>query len=361
MNLSGDIVVQLEQVCKHYPGAAAAALTPTSLEIRRGEFFSILGPSGSGKTTTLRMIAGFETPDSGRVILDGKDVTAVPPYHRHVSTVFQSYALFPHMTVEENVAFPLRMARADRNSIPSRVVEALELVEMSSFSARYPHQMSGGQRQRIALARALVARPSVLLLDEPLGALDLRLRQQMQHVLVKLQRELGITFVYVTHDQGEALSMSNRVVVMDTGRIKQLGSPQEIYFSPKDEFVARFIGKSNLFDIAIQQNGGGYSGRLGSSQFHLSGRPAPGAGRMSVRFESVDIVPVGGAGTKPFSIPGTVSDVLFLGSVVEVKVSTEVGDILAHVPANRARELGPGASIAVAFDPADATVFGAVA
>lgn len=359
MNSSGDVVVQLDQVCKHYPGAATAALIPTTLEIRRGEFFSILGPSGSGKTTTLRMIAGFETPDTGRVILDGKDVTAVPPYHRHVSTVFQSYALFPHMTVQENVAFPLRMSKADGKAIPSRVAEVLELVEMSSFAARYPHQMSGGQRQRIALARALVARPSVLLLDEPLGALDLRLRQQMQHVLVKLQRELGITFVYVTHDQGEALSMSNRVAVMDTGRIKQLGTPQEIYFSPNDEFVARFIGKSNLFDIAIHQSGSGHLGQLGNSQFALTGRTGTGAGRMSVRFESVDIVPREKADTKPISIPGTVLDVLFLGSVVEVKVDTEVGDILAHVPANRAKDLGPGTDICVAFDPADATVFGA--
>jgi spermidine/putrescine transport system ATP-binding protein len=355
---SGDFVVQLDNVTKHYPGAASAALLPTSIEIKRGEFFSVLGPSGSGKTTTLRMIAGFETPDSGRVLLDGKDVTSAPPYHRNVSTVFQSYALFPHMTVEENVAFPLLMTKTDKTQIAGRVSEALTLVEMSAFGARYPHQMSGGQRQRIALARALVGRPSVLLLDEPLGALDLRLRQQMQHVLVKLQRELGLTFVYVTHDQGEALSMSNRVAVMETGRIKQLGSPHDIYFSPNDEFIARFIGKSNIFDIQVEQTGKQQAGVLGGTRFALPKPISDKQARMSVRFESVDVEPKGKKKSMPVCFDGRVLDVLFLGSVVEIKAATDIGDVLAHVPAGRASALGPGAIVSVGFNPAEATVFG---
>jgi spermidine/putrescine transport system ATP-binding protein len=355
---SGDFVVQLDRVTKHYPGAASAALLPTSIEIRRGEFFSVLGPSGSGKTTTLRMIAGFETPDSGRVLLDGKDVTSAPPYQRNVSTVFQSYALFPHMTVEENIAFPLLMAKTDKAQIPGRVSETLALVEMSAFGVRYPHQMSGGQRQRIALARALVGRPSVLLLDEPLGALDLRLRQQMQHVLVKLQRELGLTFVYVTHDQGEALSMSDRVAVMETGRIKQLGSPHDIYFSPNDEFIARFIGKSNIFDIDVEQSGKEQAGVLGGARFSLPKPISDKRARMSVRFECVDVEPRGKKKSMPVCFDGQVLDVLFLGSILEIKAATAIGEVLAHVPAGRVGALGPGAAVSVGFNPADATVFG---
>lgn len=352
-----DDVVRLESVTKRYPGAAQAALEPTNLTIRRGEFFSVLGPSGSGKTTTLRLIAGFEAADSGRVILDGKDVTHVPPYQRTVNTVFQSYALFPHMTVAANVGFPLKMARdgADRDK---RIRQALELVEMGEYAERYPHQMSGGQRQRVALARAIVCRPPVLLLDEPLGALDLRLRQQMQHVLVELQRELGITFVYVTHDQGEALSMSNRVAVVDKGRIRQLGTPQDLYFQPQDEFVARFIGKSNIFDINVIGSGADRTGQLGDHHFELGADAALGKARLSLRFESVDIAVNGYKHEKPLNLEGVITDVLFLGNVFEVKVNTKAGEILACAPAHRGNSLSPGTKVTLGMDPKEGSVFG---
>jgi spermidine/putrescine transport system ATP-binding protein len=345
-------------VTKRYPGAVTAALLPTSLDIVRGEFFSVLGPSGSGKTTALRMIAGFEMPDSGRVILDGQDVTHVPPFKRDVSTVFQSYALFPHKTVAGNVGFPLEMANTPKSQIAPRVGEALSMVEMGAYGARYPHQLSGGQRQRIALARALVGKPKLLLLDEPLGALDLRLRQQMQHVLVQLQRELGITFVYVTHDQSEALSMSNRVAIVDGGRIRQLGTPQEIYFAPKDEFVAKFIGKSNLLDVTCEGPAGSRTASLGAARFAVPDSAGVGKARLSLRFESVDVVPAGSSLSKPLQIEGTVTDALFLGSVIEVKVHTAVGEILAHVAASRAMSLQPGAAVTIGMDPKDGALFG---
>ena len=357
MKQASDVVVALDGASKHYPGAAQPALKPTTLTIKRGEFFSVLGPSGSGKTTTLRLIAGFETPDSGRVVLDGRDVTDEPPYRRNVSTVFQSYALFPHMTVAANVGFPLLMAKVPAGDIKSRAAQALELVEMGSLAQRYPHQLSGGQRQRVALARALVGKPAVLLLDEPLGALDLRLRQQMQHVLVRLQRELEITFVYVTHDQSEALSMSNRVAIIDGGVIRQLDTPQNIYFAPKDEFIARFIGKSNIFDLAVEGSGATRTGILGPFRFPMPADTAPGRGRLSLRFECIEIANDAHRATKPFSFAGTVSDVLFLGSVVEVKVMTRAGEILAHAPAARAATLAPGTGVTLGFDPADGSFF----
>lgn len=357
MKQEPDSVVRLHEVTKRYPGAAQAALSPTSLSIARGEFFSLLGPSGSGKTTMLRLIAGFETPDTGQVELDGRDGTAEPPYRRPVSTVFQSYALFPHMTVDANVAFPLVMQKVPVADRPARVKRALELVEMGAFATRYPHQMSGGQRQRIALARAIVGQPSVLLLDEPLGALDLHLRQQMQHVLVELQRELGITFVYVTHDQGEALSMSNRVAVVEGGKIRQLGTPHELYFSPCDELVARFIGKSNLLDIQVSKDGSKSVGTLGDRKFGLKGNMAPGKCKLSLRFESVDVVPRKLKSAKPITLAGTIADVLFLGNVLEVKVDTPAGQILAYSPANRDTTLTPGMEVLVGIDPDDGCLF----
>jgi spermidine/putrescine transport system ATP-binding protein len=223
------------------------ALNDIDLEIRRGEFFSLLGPSGCGKTTTLNIIGGFIEPDEGEVLIDGKVVNRSPPYRRPVNTVFQSYALFPHMTVAQNVGFGLRMAGVRAGEIEQRTREALQLVSLADFGSRRPDQLSGGQQQRVALARALVNRPSVLLLDEPLGALDLKLRKQMQSELTRIQREVGITFIYVTHDQDEAMTMSDRIAVMNRGRVAQVGTPQEIYERPSSLFVADFIGASNVF------------------------------------------------------------------------------------------------------------------
>jgi putative spermidine/putrescine transport system ATP-binding protein len=236
----------LVNLTKHYGEVRAVA--GIDLEIEAGEFFTLLGPSGSGKTTTLRMIAGFEDPSAGTIELAGEDMAGVPPYARAVNTVFQDYALFPHMTVGENVAYGLRIARVDKTERVRRRDEALEMVRLPGYGERKPGELSGGQRQRVALARAIVNRPRVLLLDEPLGALDLKLREQMQSELKSIQGEVGITFVYVTHDQDEALTMSNRIAVFNGGRIEQVSSPVELYERPKTEFVASFVGTSNLLE-----------------------------------------------------------------------------------------------------------------
>src|SRR6187397_1970650 len=242
--------VRLESVEKNYGDVVAVA--GVDLEVRDGEFFSMLGPSGSGKTTTLRMIAGFELPTAGRILLHGADVTAIPPFDRDVNTVFQDYALFPDMTVGENVAYGLVVRKDPKADRLSRVTEALRMVRLEGYEKRKPSQLSGGPRQRVALARALVNRPRVLLLDEPLGALDLKLREEMQIELKAIQQEVGITFIYVTHDQEEALTMSDRLAVFNKGRIEQIGSPAEVYERPATRFVAGFVGTSNLLtgDVA---------------------------------------------------------------------------------------------------------------
>jgi spermidine/putrescine transport system ATP-binding protein len=241
-----EIDVRLERVSKHF--GDVAAVDDLSLDIEEGEFFSMLGPSGCGKTTTLRMIGGFEEPTYGTVFLGGRDVTNLPPYKRDVNTVFQSYALFPHLDVQENVAFGLRRRKVAKDEVVTRVRDSLRLVEMEGFEERKPGQLSGGQQQRVALARALVNHPKVLLLDEPLGALDLKLRKQMQLELKRIQQEVGITFIYVTHDQEEAMTMSDRLAVIRLGRIEQLGAPEDVYERPATEFVAGFLGASNLLD-----------------------------------------------------------------------------------------------------------------
>jgi spermidine/putrescine transport system ATP-binding protein len=247
----GEFAVELQDVVKRFTtpeGHEISAVNHVSMQICHGEFFSMLGPSGCGKTTSLRMIAGFEWPSEGEVYIDGKPQGRTPPYLRPVNTVFQNYALFQHMTVFENVAFGLEMEKVERNEIKRRVGEALAMVKLSGLERRYPRQLSGGQQQRVALARALVKRPKVLLLDEPLGALDLKLRKEMQLELKALQQEVGITFIYVTHDQEEALTMSDRIAVMNQGKVLQVGSPVEIYERPTTRFVADFIGESNFLE-----------------------------------------------------------------------------------------------------------------
>jgi putative spermidine/putrescine transport system ATP-binding protein len=238
--------VRFEGVTKRFGDVAAAQ--SVDLEVRQNEFFSMLGPSGSGKTTCLRMIAGFEQPSSGRIFLAGRDVTALPPYERDVNTVFQDYALFPHMTVGENVEYGLMVQRVPGEQRRSRAAEALQLVRLDGFEGRKPSQLSGGQRQRVALARALINQPAVLLLDEPLGALDLKLRQQMQVELKSIQQRVGLTFIYVTHDQEEALNMSDRLAVLNAGRIEQVGTPADVYEQPATGFVAGFVGVSNILE-----------------------------------------------------------------------------------------------------------------
>ena len=286
------------------------------LTIDNGEFFSLLGPSGSGKTTVLRMIAGFELPTGGAILLEGRDVTNTPPYERDVNTVFQDYALFPHMTVQQNVEYGLKVKGVGRAERHQRAGEMLEVVRLSTFGRRRPNQLSGGQRQRVALARALVNHPSVLLLDEPLGALDLKLREEMQVELKAIQREVGITFVFVTHDQGEALSMSNRVAVFNHGRIEQVGTPREIYDSPTTSFVAGFVGTSNVLSAEL------------SAQ--LLGVAAP----HSVRPERIRIVHEQVSDSE-VAVQGTVTDVQYLGADSRIRVRLDDGTpLLASVPSD---------------------------
>jgi spermidine/putrescine transport system ATP-binding protein len=249
-----DPVITVDHVVKRF--GDYVAVHDANFAIARGEFFSMLGPSGCGKTTTLRMIAGFEQPTSGRILLEGQDVSRVPPYRRNVNTVFQHYALFPHMSVYDNVAFGPRSRKVAPADVDKQVKDLLDVVRLAKFTARKPTQLSGGQQQRVALARALVNYPSALLLDEPLGALDLKLRQAMQIELKRIQREVGITFIYVTHDQEEALTMSDRIAVMNEGRVEQIGTPEEIYHSPSSVFVANFIGVANLIPAVVREAGG---------------------------------------------------------------------------------------------------------
>ncbi len=245
--MTEDVFVQLSNVCKVYD-QEDAVVNNLNLEIRKGEFLTILGPSGCGKTTTLRMIAGFETPTNGNIIIDGENITDKSPHQRPVNTAFQNYALFPHMNIFDNIAFGLKMKKVLKDEITKRVLEMLKVVRLEGYENRMPSQLSGGQMQRVAIARALINNPKVLLLDEPLGALDLKLRKQMQLELKYLQKNLGITFIFVTHDQEEALTMSDRIVVMNKGVIEQVGTPEELYERPKTKFVADFLGETNLLE-----------------------------------------------------------------------------------------------------------------
>jgi spermidine/putrescine transport system ATP-binding protein len=301
------------------------------------------------------LIAGFEKPDGGAVRLGGVDVTELPPNRRDVNTVFQNYALFPHLSVEENIAYPLQMRKVPRGDIKTRVSEALDLVDMGGFGKRLPHQLSGGQRQRIALARALVGRPKVLLLDEPLGALDLRLRQQMQHVLTSLQQRLRITFIYVTHDQGEALSMSNRVAIMNKGRIEQIGTPEDLYYAPKNEFVASFVGKSNLLKVDVGSHNGNFQSFLGDYGFKLPQARMSGAAKLVVRCESIGVSYESIQNGAP-GLPAVVKNVLFLGTGLEVSLDCNGTRLLALVPARRDRDLTVGDTVFCHFRADEAVV-----
>ncbi len=303
--------VQLESVEKSY--GDVRAVDGIELEVAHGEFFTLLGPSGSGKTTTLRLIAGFELPDAGRVLLKGVDVTRQPPFARDVNTVFQDYALFPHLTVEQNVAYGLKVKRVRRGERLKRAGEALQLVRLGGLQARKPSQLSGGQRQRVALARAIVNRPQVLLLDEPLGALDLKLRQEMQVFLKALQTELGMTFVYVTHDQEEALTMSDRLAVFNGGKIEQVGAPAEVYEHPDTEFVAGFVGVSNVLERT------------------LNGRPR----RFTVRPEKIHILEEHEPAEPGAEFEtGRIRDVVYVGMVTRYAVELDEGGELMVIRQN---------------------------
>ncbi|HUN93089.1 MAG TPA: ABC transporter ATP-binding protein [Burkholderiaceae bacterium] len=337
-------LLEIKNVARRF--GQTLAVDHVSLAIERGEFFTLLGPSGCGKTTLLRMIAGFDAPDNaregGRIVLNGEDLTDRPPEHRPVRTVFQSYALFPHMTVAANVAFPLKMARTPSAEIQRKVAEALENVRLDAFAARFPHELSGGQRQRVAIARALVTRPTVMLLDEPLAALDAKLREQMQIELINLQKEVGITFIYVTHDQTEALALSHRIAVMSQGRVEQLDEPSKIYSFPCNRFVADFLGQCNILDGRI----GAVDGErvdleldgIGAVQAAIPSCPAAGTrGALALRPEKVALDRPGVMPRDASNrIAGHVSDFLYSGDVTMYVVELPGGRRIEALRANSA-------------------------
>jgi spermidine/putrescine transport system ATP-binding protein len=364
----GAPVVQFVGVSKSF--GEVKAVDNVSFDIYRGEFFSLLGPSGCGKTTTLRLLAGFEEPDEGgQVRLLGETVNHQRPYERKVSMVFQNYALFPHLTVARNVAFGLEQRKTPKAEIEGRIRRALEMVRLKPdlFSHRMPSQLSGGQRQRVALARALVLEPAILLLDEPLGAIDLKLRKEMQLELKALNKQLGTTFIYVTHDQEEALTMSDRIAVMDNARVAQLGTPAEIYENPRTAFVAKFIGESNFFDGRVTDRRDGYWGvrQHGSeSAFRVPQQPGIkewGEVRIAVRPEWMDVF-------RPDSVPpgenalvGTIRDIIYLGGTMHVIVTVPgVGDVTVALR-NEGQLIKPlawkkGDTAAVAWLPEDCQI-----
>jgi spermidine/putrescine transport system ATP-binding protein len=353
------VEVRLVDVVKRF--GDFVAVDHINLEVKDGEFFSLLGPSGCGKTTTLRMIGGFEEPTSGLIELHGQDVTWLPPYQRNVNTVFQNYALFPHLNIYENVAFGLRRRGVNSAEVKSRVTEMLELVELPGYERRKPSQISGGQAQRVALARALINRPAVLLLDEPLGALDLKLRKQMQVELKRIQQEVGITFIYVTHDQEEAMTMSDRIAVMSSGRYEQLGDPEELYERPTTRFVAGFLGVSNLLQGSLEGTADDYAVvRLRSgSGIRVPRALATGGAdiEVGVRPEKIRLFSENGETPAGFNqLTGLVKDASYVGVSTQYIVETSSGEVITVYEQNVERtERGslhrPGETVRLGWSP----------
>jgi spermidine/putrescine transport system ATP-binding protein len=358
--MTTDADIRLERVTKRFQ--EVTAVDDLTLSIPRGAFYALLGPSGCGKTTTLRMVGGFEDPTAGRVFLGGDEVTQLPPYKRDVNTVFQSYALFPHLSVERNVSFGLERKRISKADVTTRVGEALEMVQLAGYGKRKPAQLSGGQQQRVALARALVNRPRALLLDEPLGALDLRLRKQLQIELKRIQKEVGITFVHVTHDQEEAMTMADTIAVMSDGQIEQAGNAAELYERPRTEFVANFLGVSNLVDARLRatQNGHTTAETHDGAMLHVpSDRIGPhgtDAVRIGVRPEKVTLSPVGSEVAGGMNVlRGTVMVASFLGVSIQYVIRAAGGEELTVVAQNldgaEPESLGAGREVQLTWDP----------
>ena len=319
--MMSDIILQLQQVKKSFDDAEI--IKGIDLAVNRGEFITLLGPSGCGKTTTLRIISGLESPDSGKVLLEGKDVTDAPPNKRDINTVFQNYALFPHMTVEDNVGYSMRIKRKSKAEIRSAVARVLDIVQLSGFEKRRPHELSGGQRQRIAIARAIINEPKILLLDEPLGALDLNLRRQMQIELKRIQKQLGITFIYITHDQEEAINMSDRIAVMRGGVFEQIGTPSDIYDRPLTGFVAGFVGNANILEGTVESTSSDIAfinHSTGKSQAVIRGEELRAGQniRLAIRSEQVKIEPAGNSLAD--GIVGTVREKSFAGGMLRIEV-----------------------------------------
>ena len=359
--------IHLERVTKRF--ADTVAVDQLTLTIERGKFYALLGPSGCGKTTTLRMIGGFEDPTEGRVHLGGADVTDLPPYKRDVNTVFQSYALFPHLNVERNVAFGLEQRRTPRKEALKKATEALELVQLQGLGKRKPAQLSGGQQQRVALARALVNQPRALLLDEPLGALDLRLRRQLQIELKRIQQDVGITFVHVTHDQEEAMSMADTIAVMHEGHIEQAGSAVDLYERPRTEFVANFLGTSNLIDGRLSESGGAHAevrthdgALLRVPSDHLGEHTGDDV-RVGVRPEKIELCQSADwSANGANALRGTVTVASFLGTSIQYLVRVAGGEELTVVSPNRdgaePTSFGPGREVVLTWDPQHTFVVG---
>ena len=346
-------ILELKNIVKHF--SEGPVLNGISLAVQPGEFITLLGSSGCGKTTTLRIIAGLESCDSGQVLLEGRDVTDEPPERRGVNMVFQNYALFPHMSVEANIGYSLKIRRRNRAEIRKAVTDALALVQLSGFEGRMPSELSGGQRQRVAIARAIVNEPKVLLLDEPLGALDLQLRRQMQIELKRLQKQLGITFIYITHDQEEALNMSDRIAVMKNGVFQQIGSPSEIYDRPKNAYVATFVGSANVLKGTAEYADGQLCLRSGEVRMPVTNYgPDVGAKQplhVAVRSEYIDFLPAGAAG-----FPATVKEKSFAAGMLRLALAMPDG---AEIVASRHGidyDLSPGDAVVFGFAPEHAVV-----
>ncbi len=345
-------ILRLEDIEKSFGGVKV--LGGVSLDVEAGEFVTLLGASGCGKTTTLRIIAGLETPDQGRVLLGGRDMAGVEPNKRDVNTVFQNYALFPHMTVEQNVGYSLKIRRTPKPELQQRVREALSLVQLEGFGKRRPSQLSGGQRQRVAIARAVINRPKLLLLDEPLGALDLQLRRQMQQELKRLQKKLGISFVYITHDQEEALNMSDRIAVMKDGRFQQVGTPEEVYDRPKTSYVASFVGAANLVHCRVEALEGGlavFNGDQGSGAF-LTGerRFEPGQPvTLAVRGEQAQAVKDFDKGAR--GLVGKVKEKSFAGGMLRVTAELAGGQEFVCSRQGIDWDLAPGDQVKISWQP----------
>lgn len=345
-----EYILQIKNVTKAFDGHTV--VDNISFEINKGEFLTLLGPSGCGKTTTLRMVAGFEVPTSGIITLEGKQVDDKEPYERDVNTVFQNYALFPHMNVYNNIAYGLKMKKVPKDEIHQKVMDALKLVQLEAYANREPSQLSGGQKQRVAIARAIVNRPKVLLLDEPLGALDLKLRKQMQVELKHLQVKLGITFVYVTHDQEEALTMSDRIIVMNSGKIEQIGTPSEIYDKPKTKFVADFIGESNIYEGTVERelSSGLYAVDNNGVHFNVSANSLAlgSVVAFSLRPEHIFINTTLKAAS--VSIKANLKEVFFIGSILKYIFILENGleIVVTHQPGT-VETIAPGDSVMLSW------------
>jgi putative spermidine/putrescine transport system ATP-binding protein len=357
--MMGSTILQLQDVNKRY--GAVRAVDGISFQLERGEFLSLLGPSGSGKTTTLQMIAGLASVSGGEILLEGKSINALPPYRRDIGVVFQNYALFPHLTVAQNIAFPLEMRRFARHDIERRITDALRLVNLPELGGRYPRELSGGQQQRVALARAFVFEPKLLLMDEPLGALDKKLREYMQVEIKRLHERLGATIIYVTHDQDEALVMSNRIAVFNAGKIEQIAPPAEIYNRPKTRFVADFVGETNLIPATSERMVSGVQIlRAGSAELQVCAQDAvPGKDvYVSIRPERIRLGPAG-AGSLANHLQGSITEIIYMGRVTRYSVECDDPSVTlavtAQVSSLTETSFKKGARVTAQWDKVDAT------